>query len=258
LESLVVFAADVGDTVKAAPAPQLSLRAEGPFASSLRATKPWDNLVVRACRALAGLDQGIEFDLVKRIPVAAGLGGGSADGAATLRVLNRLLQLNRTPAELDEIAVALGADVPMCLLSRPAIARGIGGELTPVALPAMPVVMACPPVELRTQDVFRALDQRTGTPLPPLPKRTDVGAMVDWLRTTGNDLAAPAARVLPDAVAAAAALAAEPTCLLARMTGSGPAAFGIFQSREAAEQAAARLRALRPTWWVIATTTGGA
>jgi len=256
LESLVVFATDVGDTVGADRSPRFALDIDGQFAPALSTADPTDNLVVRACEQLVGREQPVAIRLTKRMPIAAGLGGGSADAAATLRLLNRLLGLQRTPHELTTVAASLGADVPMCLQSQPTIVHGIGEDLAPVRLPALPLVLACPPLALRTPDVFHALGDAENTPLPDPARLRDVAGLVAWLRATRNDLSAAAMLVAVGAGAAAALLARDSTCLFARMTGSGPAAFGIFGSRMAAEAAAARLAAAQPSWWVAATMTG--
>ena len=173
-------------------------------------------------------------------------------------LLDQRWGLRLDPGQLADIGRPLGADVPMCLSCLPLCARGIGERLSPVAgMPALPLVLACPPAMVRTADVFKALPDETRSPLPPMPFFGTPREVASWLATARNDLAAPAASVAPDAGLAAAALATTPECLFARMTGSGPAAFGIFLSREAADRAAAHLAAARPSWWVTAATTGG-
>lgn len=254
----MVFAAEVGDAIVAHPADKRSLLVAGPFGQPLNSGKPWENLVIRAHDAL-GSQHGFDFTVTKRIPVAAGLGGGSADAAATLRLLNRALDLRLTNERLAEIGSRLGADVPMCLLSRPLLVHGVGEQLTAVtAMPPLPLVLACPPVALRTVDVFRALVRLDDGPLPPIRPFDGVDDVLAWLRGTRNDLAEAATRVSPEAASAAAAIASDPDCLLARMTGSGPAAFGVFATRVAADRAASRLQAAERGWWVRATMTGGA
>ncbi len=260
LESLVVFAADVGDTITARPS-GAPLTIDGPFASALSATANDDNLVTRAVAALgpeARTQRGLSLAVTKQIPVAAGLGGGSADAAATLRLLNRLRALNVAWDRLAAIGAALGADVPMCVLSRPLIARGVGEAMTPVAgFPALPMVLACPPVAVRTADVFRALRDPRQAALPELPALATVQDVASWLAGTRNDLAEPAAAVSPLAGAGARELARDPDCLFARMTGSGPSSYGLFPTQAAAKAAAARLAAVERTWWVRAAVTGG-
>ncbi len=264
LQSLVVFA-DVADVVSALPAARdaaaATLTMTGPYADLLReTTTPAANLAVRAAEAIAAHGSlPVDLNLVKRIPVAAGLGGGSADAAATLRLLNRVWELGLSPRTLADIAVRLGADVPMCLVSRPLIASGIGEKVTPVAgIPPLAVVLAHPGIGMPTGAVFAGLGRETRSPLSTLPpKFNSTLDLVFWLRQTRNDLIDPAWVVSRQAIAAAKALASDPDCLFARMSGSGAAAFGIFMKSTAAERAAERLKAARPTWWVAAAMTGG-
>jgi len=259
IETFVVFA-ECGDTVRlvARDAAVAPLTVDGPFAGALVATTtPADNLVKRAAVAMGA--GALTMTLTKRLPIGAGLGGGSADAAAVLRLLQR-----RTPsadaADVAAVALGIGADVPMCLVQRPLIARGIGEQISTVAsVPPLPMVLACPPVVVSTAAVFAALDgEGPRGPLPPLPQRfSSLAEVADWLRHTRNDLGPPAATVSPAAAEAERAVAAETGCLFARMTGSGPTAFGIFTDSASAERAAARLGAANPAWWVVATLTGG-
>lgn len=269
LETLVVFA-DVADVVTARPAKdatETTLELTGPHADTLEeTTAPDANLVMRAAQAIAALGprrrvKPVHLTLVKRIPIAAGLGGGSADAAATLKLLDRIWRLGLKPEKLAEIGVGLGADVPMCLMSTPLVARGIGEQITPVGgIPPLSVVLAHPGagVQVPTGAVFAGLgnEQRTGlTALPP--KFKSALDLVFWLRQTRNDLIDPARVVTRNAAVAAKALASDPDCMFARMSGSGAAAFGIFVKPAAAERAAERLKAAKPGWWVSAATTGG-
>jgi 4-diphosphocytidyl-2-C-methyl-D-erythritol kinase len=264
LESLVVFA-DYGDVLTATPAPEgrMRLAVKGDFAEVLReTTKPEDNLVIRAASELAkaaGRSKltPTHLELVKRIPVAAGLGGGSADAAAALRLLNREWKTGLSDERLAEIGRRLGADVPMCLASQPLIASGIGDRIVPVAnLPTLPIVLVHPGVAVRTADVFRELPVEERGGLPPLPDRfPSLLEVIFWLRQARNDLAEPAARVSKAAASAAKTLMRDPDCMFARMSGSGAAAFGIFINLASAERAAERLRAAKPNWWVVAAQT---
>ena len=265
IESLVVFA-DYGDVVTAEPSPdgRAGLTATGPSASALSGTRLDDNLALRAARELIGLraaeTASVRLTLDKRIPVSAGLGGGSTDAAATLRLLNRVWQLGLAPERLAEIGLRLGADVPMCLASRPAVVKGLGEGITAVVgFPALPMVLAHPGVAISTAAVFAHLAERARTPLPRMPDK--FGSLFDtvaWLRQTRNDLGEPAMAVNEEACAAAKALQRDANCLFARMTGSGAAGFGIFPTIEAAEEAARRLGADKPGWWVTATMTAAA
>lgn len=264
LDSLVAFAA-IGDSLALAPAPTLSLTVEGPFAAEVPAGA--DNLVLRAARDLArsaDVAPGARLVLTKRLPVAAGIGGGSADAAAALRGLVRLWRLDVTAERLATLALALGADVPVCLAGRPALVGGIGERITPVAaLPAIPLLLVNPGVPVPTEAVFRAWAATPGAAFgsaaPPWDTPPgDAAALAGALAATRNDLAAAACGLAPAVGEAAAAIAARPACLLARMSGSGGTCFGIFETSAAADAAAAALAAARPGWWVMATTLGAA
>ncbi len=263
LETVSVFA-DYGDVVSVQrldrdASPTLSI--DGPFAGGLTdGNGAHDNLVVRAARAIAERARGAPtaaLSLTKRLPVAAGLGGGSSDAAATLHLLNRLWKLRLKTDHLAAIGAQLGADVPMCVHGRPVIATGIGEVIRPVGLPALPIVLAFPGGGLPTASVFAALDDDARDGLPDLPPSlSSVLDVVFWLRKTRNDLARPAAAVSSLAGAAAKALHRDPDCLFARMSGSGTSAFGIFVELRHAERAADRIKSSHPDWWVIATMTG--
>jgi len=249
LDSLVVFAA-VGDVVHASPADDLSLSLRGPFASAL-AGEP-DNLVLRSARALAGelgLSGQARLTLDKRLPVASGIGGGSADAAATLRALVRLWNRAADPAALARMALALGADVPVYLVSRPHRMEGVGERLAPAPkLPDCGVVLVNPGVALATASVFRARAGRFSR-AAGLPARwDDAAAMAAALREMRNDLEAPARSLCPAIDNVLLALAAQPGCLLARMSGSGATCFGLFATAGIAAETAPRL--LRDGWWV--------
>lgn len=231
------------------PAPALTLTIRGPFAQALVAEP--DNLVLRAARVLAaaaGLEPQVRLTLTKNLPVASGIGGGSADAAATLRLLARLWDLRLTEPTLRRIALGLGADVPVCLGSVAARMGGAGELLSPPpGLPDCGIVLVNPGVAVSTQAVFRA---RTGSFSAPalLPGGwRDVKAMAADLRMCGNDLQAPAVTLCPPIGDVLSALRTLPACLLARMSGSGPTCFGLFADAEAAATAGATLR--RPGWW---------
>jgi 4-diphosphocytidyl-2-C-methyl-D-erythritol kinase len=264
LESLAVFA-DFGDTISAAPGKSgIRLSIDGPLAGELSLmARGDDNIVRRAARLLSEAagraGKPVDMMLTKRVPIAAGLGGGSADAAATLKLLDRVWRLELGKERLAEIAIKLGADVPMCVWSRPVVAHGIGEKIIPVrGLPRIPVVIVHPSVPVATAAVFGKVDdpQRSGLPTLPARFRT-VLELVQWLRETRNDLSEATAQVTGLAAAAAKAVAKDRDCLFGRMSGSGAAAFGIFVSRVAAERAAERLAAARPHWFVMAGETGG-
>lgn len=242
LDSLAVFPA-AGDTVAAAPAETLSLEISGPFGAVLRAEE--DNLLLRAARALAP-GRGAALTLEKNLPVASGIGGGSADAAAALRVLSALWGIKG--ADLPALALQLGADVPVCLASRPARMQGIGEFLLPApVLPDFGMVLVNPGVAVPTPAVFKAR-QGAFSPPPDLPEAwADVDAMVADLRTCTNDLQEAAIGIAPVIGEVLAALAALPGAKLARMSGSGATCFALFADAAAAQAAAAQIN--RPDWW---------
>jgi 4-diphosphocytidyl-2-C-methyl-D-erythritol kinase len=245
LDSLAVFPM-AGDVVRAAPADGLSLKITGPFGGSLQAEP--DNLVLRAATALAaaaGITPHAELILEKDLPVASGIGGGSADAAATLRVLARLW---RTDVPLHDLSKTLGADVPVCLKSQPARMLGIGGILQPSPqLPKFWIVLVNPGIAVATAAVFRA---RSGAFSPPakLPAAwPDARTMAADMSRLTNDLEPPAIALAPIIGDVLATLRADEACLLARMSGSGATCFGIYETSEAARQAYLAIQ--RPDWW---------
>lgn len=247
LDSLVVFA-DVGDRVSVAPAPELDLTLAGPAAEGLRAEA--DNLVLRAARAF-GVNAGAAITLEKHLPVASGIGGGSADAAAALRALARFWDL---PLPDAAAVLRLGADVPVCLQGRPVRMQGVGEIITP--LPALPdgwLLLVNPGVGVSTPAVFRALPRKDNPPMPAaLPPFADLAALAGWLAAQRNDLEPPAMALQPVIAQVKAALQAQPGCRIARMSGSGATCFGLFAAKAEAEQAAAALRQANPGWWVQA------
>jgi 4-diphosphocytidyl-2-C-methyl-D-erythritol kinase len=246
LDSLVVFA-DVADRVFASPAHGLSLVVAGAEGAGLQAEA--DNLVLRAARLMGIEDAALVLD--KHLPVASGIGGGSADAAAALRALSRLTGLP-LPA-LDEV-LTLGADVPVCLSGLPARMSGIGEVVDPLpALPALACVLVNPRLPVPTPQVFAALTSRDNPPLPDLPRAalTSAEAFCGWLNAfTRNDLVPAARAVAPILDDVQAALEATPDCLLARMSGSGGTHFGLYANSEAATGATSELRARHPFWWI--------
>ncbi|RID93226.1 4-(cytidine 5'-diphospho)-2-C-methyl-D-erythritol kinase [Gemmobacter lutimaris] len=252
LDSLVVFAG-IGDGLRATPADGLNLRVTGPFAAGVPAGQ--DNLVLRAARLVAG-DMGADLVLDKRLPPASGIGGGSADAAAAIRVLLRLQAMagrmpGMTQAQADAVA-ALGADVPVCLASHPARMRGIGEKLDWLPpLPEVHVVLANPRIEVPTPAVFKALPQKKNSPLPEvLPSWIDAAALAGWLRDTRNDLEAPARIIAPVIGDVVSALEALPGALFARMSGSGATCFALFAKEAEAIAASETLAEDQPDWWV--------
>ncbi len=258
LESLAVFA-DYGDSLRLAPARDLTLKITGPFAGA--APPGPDNLVLRAAEALrqaARVRAGAEIWLDKRLPVAAGIGGGSADAAAVLAGLARLWNLPGLPGD-PSCWRGLGADVPACLHGRPVLMAGAGERLTPLPFfPAFPAMLVNPGCPLSTAEVFRSF--RMAAPAhPPWPSaralRSRAGALLA-LGGARNDLT-PAAVALRPQIAEVLAELVRLDCLLARMSGSGATCFALFGSAGGARAAAAALRQRHPAWWVHAVTLRG-
>jgi 4-diphosphocytidyl-2-C-methyl-D-erythritol kinase len=254
LDSLVAFA-DIGDRLTASAADRLALAVDGPEAASL-AQLGDDNLVMRAARLLAGAAPpraigGAALRLDKRLPVASGIGGGSSDAAAALRLLQQLWQLPDDAAVATSLAATLGADVPACLAARPVWVGGIGDAIEPAAaLPPAGIVLANPRLPLPTPAVFRA---RRGDFSPPArfaPMPPDAAGLAAALASRRNDLTAPALALMPEIAAVLRRLDELPGGLLTRMSGSGATCFGLFPTRTAALAAARALRRAEPAWWV--------
>jgi 4-diphosphocytidyl-2-C-methyl-D-erythritol kinase len=262
LESVVAFA-DCADRLSLTPGSELHLKATGPMAQACGATA--DNLVFKAAQLLGDRVPGLklgEFILDKALPVAAGIGGGSADAAAALRLLARANGLAVDDPRLIEVARLTGADVPVCLASRACVMTGVGETLQPLSLPKIPCLMVNPRVPVATQDVFKALGLRHGellvgvTDVIRAPAWPDKGASVeDWveaLAASSNDLEAPAMRLYPVIEEVLSALSATNGAWLARMSGSGATCFAIFENTAEAQRAAQKVQLDHPDWWVHA------
>lgn len=254
LDSLVVFAG-IGDTLTIAPADDLSLVVDGPFAAKVPAGR--DNLAFKAADALARVARvraGAAIRLTKRLPPAAGIGGGSADAAAVLRALKRLWGVDIDNDAFARLALSLGADVPVCRFGRAAFMGGIGEKLGAApALPPVSLVLVNPNRPLATKDVFRARDQPFSAPGRFTAPPADASALAALLRERKNDLEAPAIRLMPAVGEVLAVLSRQPGCLLARMSGSGATCFGLFADDGAAGEAAAAIARAEPGWWAAAT-----
>lgn len=257
LETLVTFT-EAGDTIRIRDGDADSFSISGPFGDLLRAGDGGDNLVTRARDllrdALASTGQParpVAIHLEKNLPVASGIGGGSADAAATLRGLLRHWRAGIAPDALASMALTLGADVPMCLESRSLIARGIGEDIEPLTdLPELAMVLANPLKAASTPEIFRRLQNKTN---PPLPASATIGWM-DFLAQSRNDLQPPAQALLPE-IGEIIGLLSQEGAALVRMSGSGATCFGIFHSLEAARKAETSLRKKRPGWYFQATRT---
>jgi 4-diphosphocytidyl-2-C-methyl-D-erythritol kinase len=264
LESVVAFA-DCADRLTLSPGSNLDLKMSGPLAQACGDTS--DNLVLKAARLLAERVPDMKagsFSLDKALPVAAGIGGGSADAAAALRLLSQLNGLALDDPRIVEVAKLTGADVPVCVNSLGCVMTGVGETLQPLSLPTMPCVMVNPGVPVATKDVFKALGLRNGE---LLVGATDVllqdrwpdakASLEDWveaLAASSNDLEAPAMRVQPVIGEVIAALNATNGAWLARMSGSGATCFAIYENTAEAGRAAEKLRRDHPGWWVHAGT----
>ena len=260
LESVVAFA-DCADRLTLTPGAKLDLTTTGPLAEACGEAA--DNLVLKAARLLGEMVPDLklgEFTLDKVLPVAAGIGGGSADAAAALRLLAQANGLALDDARLIEVAKRTGADVPVCLNSRACVMTGVGETLLPLSVPKMPCVMVNPCVPVATRDVFAALGLRHGDLLVGASDMMraaawpEPGASVeDWveaLAAGANDLEAPAIRIQPVIGAVLSALSASNGAWLARMSGSGATCFAIYENTAEAQRAAQKIRLDHPQWWV--------
>ena len=260
LDSLVAFAR-AGDRLTLVPGDTLELQLRGPHGGATGAVG--DNLVVKAACHLAGSVPDLRcgrFVLDKRLPVAAGLGGGSADAAAALRLLARANGLAPDDPCLFAAARESGADVPVCLQARARIMQGVGDVLSPpLDLPSLPALLVNPGVAVPTKDVFAALGLAPSADLCPpdtanVPRRR--GDLIRFLQDRSNDLESPAIAVQPVIAEVLQSLRLLPACRLSRMSGSGATCFALFDSQRAAAVAARTLKASRPAWWVSATVLG--
>ncbi|AKS47454.1 4-diphosphocytidyl-2-C-methyl-D-erythritol kinase [Octadecabacter temperatus] len=248
LDSLVMFTS-LGDTVHVAPAETLSLTIEGPFATDLDVDD--NNLVLRAARSF-GVPNGAAITLHKNLPVASGIGGGSADAAATLRALSRLWDI---PIPDAETILALGADVPVCMTSELTRMRGIGDELEKLGpAPMLDIVLVNPNVGVSTATVFNGLGSKSNASMSnDMPDPFDIDEWIDWLARQRNDLQTPALAAAPVINDVLAALSAQRGCELARMSGSGATCFALFEDSDAQDAAVKALRLAHPEWWVAKT-----
>lgn len=256
LDTLIVFVR-LHDELAFAPNDTLSLVLRGPFAAALGEVALDDNLVLKAARHLArvhGVKQGAAIALTKNLPVAAGIGGGSADAAATLLGLARLWGLDLDVKTLGELGLALGADVPVCIEGKPSFVAGIGEQLAPATgLPPAGLVLVNPGVALSTASVFKAHGGKTSASVSGETLPSDAAGLARYLKARRNDLTEAALSLAPVIGDVLSAIAATPDCLLARMSGSGATCFGLYDGLPAAETAAATLQKDHSDWWIAAT-----
>lgn len=240
LDSIVVFA-NIGDQITVKPSDGFSLKINGPFAHGLSSGD--DNLVLQAARVFAKDCKGAAITLTKNLPVASGIGGGSADAGATLRAMARM-----TGAPLpSDAGLSLGADVPVCLQSIPCRMEGIGDQITPLkCFPNQWAVLVCPTVKIATPDIFGALKAKENTPIGQMRDQEPIG---QFLRRQRNDLEKPslaAAKEIGDCLDQIN----RQGSFLTRMSGSGATCFGLFETRQASEKAAQTLADSNPDWWI--------
>ncbi len=253
LDSLIAFVS-IGDRVTVSEAPQPTFTVEGEFAADVPSgATVEDNLAVRAACLLAemlGRPPNVAVHLRKSLPPASGIGGGSADAAATLRALAALWGIDEGDPRLGALAGRLGADVPVCLASRTSRILGIGDIVEPAtSLSGVPVVLASPLVPVSTPEVFKRFSGVFSEPLGPIDPPAGRSALTRWLAERRNDLTGPAEQMAPPIGAVLSALSQEPECRLARMSGSGGTCFGLFSSQRSAVVAAERLDRDNPGWW---------
>ena len=259
--SLVAFA-DIGDIVTVEPSDHLSLAVTGPFGSVLSAGGQGDNLILKALRALGDAaaigEPGLRVVLDKRLPIAAGLGGGSSDAGTALMLANQLLGLGLDQTALEGVSRVVGADGPMCLRARTAWAEGYGERLTDAPdLPLLHAVLVNPGVPSPTGAVYRAYDAAPRTAdRPSSPPGWETSAVIDWLAGCRNDLEAPAVGLAPGIETALRAVAGCPDVRLTRMSGSGATVFGLFDDEGSARAAASTLTRRHDGWWIAPCVLG--
>ena len=253
LDSIVAFA-DFSDVLTITPAHQVSIGLSGPFANDLPPDD--ENIILAAWRLLADFANKkntplspVKFHLEKNLPVASGIGGGSADAAAALRGLIQFFSLPVSPQELNALALQLGADVPICLIQKSSRIRGIGEIISPISinLPSA-IVLVNPRIPAPTSKVFEALGLVRGQPFG-----TAIGDLSD-INSWRNDLTASAIKIFPEIVGVLDCLNSRPDIICSRMSGSGSTCFGLAENLEQAEVAAGAISRKHPNWWVVATT----
>jgi 4-diphosphocytidyl-2-C-methyl-D-erythritol kinase len=257
LDSLVTFAED-GDELTFEASEADRFRVLGRFGGDLSSD---DNLVLKARDLLrVALDEAgqphcpVSITLDKSLPIASGIGGGSADAAATLRGLIRLWKADLPAERLQQIALTLGADVPMCLASTPLRARGIGEVIERVAMPSVPLVLVNPLKPVSTPEIFRSLGRRDNPPIGEISGASDISRWIGSLASLRNDLQPPAEMLVPE-IAEACDLLGQSLAGFVRMSGSGATCFGLYETEAAAMRAALALSAYRPNWYVLLTRT---
>lgn len=254
LRSLVFFTR-LGDRITVEAADALMLRLTGPFADGMAGEQ--DNLVMRAAKALqtaSGVSAGARITLEKNLPIASGIGGGSADAAATLKALSRLWKTRLTTDEMFSLALSLGADVPVCMRRAPCMMGGIGEKLEPLeSLPSFALLLVNPNAPVSTRDVFsRLAAEPVSLALPKfeVPRLKTMDDLVTWASAHPNDLERPARQLAPVISDVLTAIVNDGRAYLARMSGSGATCFGLYRDTNEADTVAQQLTKLHPGWWV--------
>jgi 4-diphosphocytidyl-2-C-methyl-D-erythritol kinase len=264
IESLIVFATGIGDVIRLVPGGKTSLRVCGSFAAAISG----DNVITTVLARLAEAEPRIELGSVvleKHLPVAAGIGGGSADAAAVLRAVRRANPAHAEAIDWHAFAASLGADVPVCLANTPAFVTGMGECITMLpGLPSLPAVLVNPMVPVPADKTTQVFSRLAAQPAPETRRATqdtgpfqDAAALVDFMREQGNDLMQAATAVVPDIEPVRTTLAAADECAHAGLSGAGPTCFGIFESGASAAGAVDALRQAHPQWWIVGTELGG-
>ncbi|HEU5046389.1 MAG TPA: 4-(cytidine 5'-diphospho)-2-C-methyl-D-erythritol kinase [Rickettsiales bacterium] len=250
LDSLVAFA-NTGDVLEVSPSDRVTLRISGTYGAALSSQ---DNLVMKAATALQQrfhIKEGAAISLQKQLPIGSGIGGGSADAAATLQLLTRLWKINAEPQDMQELALSLGADVPACLQSTSLYMSGIGEVIEPgPRLSGLFILLVGTGVPLLTRDVFAGYQGQFSQAMPHMRRFASNEELIRFLNSTRNDLQDAAIALMPEIATILQALSTEKDCLLSRMSGSGSTCFGLFAKRKYAEDAAIRLNRQYPGWWI--------
>ncbi|MEH6548136.1 MAG: 4-(cytidine 5'-diphospho)-2-C-methyl-D-erythritol kinase, partial [Sneathiella sp.] len=245
---------DGGDELIVRESTELALSVSGPFSSDIGDIS--DNLVLKAAHKLrqhTGCTLGAEIELVKNLPVASGIGGGSADAATALNLLVRLWKCKLSEDVLLDIGLSLGADVPACLLEKPLFMSGIGEKIQEVEkFPDLNMLLINSNSKVSTPEVFRNLTISNETPIFEKSDFSIANRLISSLKVCRNDLEPAALNILPDISQVLSVLTAQAGCDLARMSGSGATCFGLFKSRAAADVAASTIAHEFPEWWVKA------
>ena len=249
LQSLVTFA-NYGDNLTITPAEHFSITIDNPFT----ALDEENNLVTRAANTLAQTlqkDLDCNIHLTKKIPIGAGLGGGSADAATTIKGLLQYWNESISGSQLDEILVSLGADVPICYQNQSAIIQGIGEEIIPLpSLPDLPTLLVYPNKFCPTIDIFKTYEKDFSSPIPIPEKFTVKEDLYDFLKQQTNDLTQAACHQIPTIKDVLTLINKQQGCALSRMSGSGSSCFGLFDNVENSQAAALSIQKENPDWWV--------